>query len=287
MLKHTTLSILVALSASIALADAPACKFPEQATKIPDPVPKGRIALTFDDGPNPDTTPHVLDILKKYNIKATFFLIGSNIDGPEAIALVKRELREGHNIGNHTWTHPHMGQVSEAQVRTEIDKTDKILSQFKKNRPRVMRFPYGESSCYAEEYVESKHYNIVGWDLDSCDWSYGEGIQKSDCVSPELQKKYADGYQGWIDEQLKTTPGGVILMHDAEEYEAKHLEQEILHLKAEGYAFVELDKGLFPNLVADHTGWNPAAASPTPAPSPAPGAAPATPVAPPPAPAEY
>ena len=192
-------------------------------------------------------------MLKKYNIKTTFFLIGENIKGNEAI--VRRELSEGHNIGVHTWTHPHIPKISIRAMHAEIDKTIKLIETFPKARPHVMRFPYGESTCTAETYVQSKGYDIVGWHLDSCDWSYGEGLAKSDCVNPELQKRFKAGYEEWIDYQLDHNPvnGGIILMHDAEEYEAKNLEKEILHLKAEGYEFVELDKGLFPETIHNLT----------------------------------
>lgn len=252
------LALILAISSPVyaqiaSPAQPPACKYPTEAIDIPDDPTPGTIALTFDDGPNPATTPHVLDVLKKYNIKATFFLIGQNIKGNEAI--VKRTLREGHNIGVHTWTHPHMPEIPVKQQRREVWKTDQLLKKFPKKRARVMRFPFGESTCAAEKYVESLHYNIVGWDIDSCDWSYGEGLEKSDCVPPELQSTFKDGYMNWIDYQLKETHGGIMLMHDAEDYEFRHVEAEILHLKSLGYKFVELDRGgLFPKTIHDHTG---------------------------------
>ena len=242
--------LLLSLVPLVAFANpqAPVCKYPESAVNVPDLPTPGTIALTFDDGPNPDTTPHVLDILKKYGIKATFFLVGENIK--DNTAIVKRTLKEGHNIGVHTWTHPHIPQISQHRMHVEIRETDQILKQFKNTRARVMRFPFGESTCAAEKYVESFHYNIVGWQIDSCDWSYGEGLEKSDCVDHELQTEFAKDYQGWIDHQLKETGGGIILMHDAEQYESDHLEAEILHLKSQGYKFIELDRGgYFPKLM--------------------------------------
>ena len=85
-------------------ARAQACRYEQSAIEIPDAAPSKKLALTFDDGPNPETTPHVLDVLRKYHIHATFFLIGENIAGNETI--VKRILREGHLVGNHSFTHP-------------------------------------------------------------------------------------------------------------------------------------------------------------------------------------
>ena len=247
------LCILTALSTGrpAAAASRPTCRYPVEAVEIPGLPPVQQIALTFDDGPNPDTTPHVLDILKKYGIKATFFLIGENIIGNED--LVRRELREGHNIGNHTYTHPHLGEISDRSMKQEFLKTDRLLAQFPKKRARVARFPFGESTCHAERFAESLHYNIVGWQIDSCDWSYQEGLEKSDCIpGPALQNRFGPSFSGWIDYQLAREKGGVILMHDAEQYEADHLEKEIQHLLSEGYTFVELDRGVFPQLIHDH-----------------------------------
>ncbi len=246
-------AFLFTLPARAGTSPAPVCRYPKEAIDIPDEPPVHKIALTFDDGPNPETTPHVLDVLKKYNIKATFFLIGENIVDNENI--VRRELREGHNIGNHTYTHPHLPLTGDAQMHHEFLKTDALLTKFPKKRARVARFPFGESTCQAEAFVESLHYNIIGWDIDSCDWSYGEGLEKSDCVPAAFKAQYAANYEGWIDYQLAAAKGGVVLMHDAEKYEADHLENEIKHLRSQGFEFVELDRGnLFPELIRDHRG---------------------------------
>lgn len=231
-------------------ADHPACQYPVEAVEIPGQPPAHQIALTFDDGPNPDTTPQVLDVLRKYGIKATFFLIGENIVGNED--LVRRELREGHNIGNHTYTHPHLGQISDRLMKREFLKTDRLLAKFPKKRARVTRFPFGESTCQAQKFAESLHYNIIGWDVDSCDWSYEDGLSLSDCVPGALKTQFGSSYAGWIDYQLAKEKGGVILMHDSQKYEADHLEEEIKHLISQGYTFVELDRGVFPQLIHDH-----------------------------------
>lgn len=231
------ISAIAVLTALPAVA-APTCEYPKEAIEIGGRIPPKHIALTFDDGPDPATTPRILDVLKKYRIKATFFLVGENIAGNEAI--VRRELREGHHIGNHTWTHPHLPLIHRRAVEDELFKTTRLLERFRDSGPRMARFPFGESTCYAEAATRAMRSEIVGWDVDSCDWSYEEGLDKSDCVPRELRSKFRANYIGWIDHQLAETKGGVVLMHDAQKYEADHFEQELKHLMAQGYKFVDL-----------------------------------------------
>ena len=119
-----------------------------------------------------------------------------------------------------------------------------------------MRFPYGDSSCTAEATAENLHYNIVGWDIDSCDWSFEDGLPDGSCIEEEsLRSKFRHDYEGWIDYQLAETPGGVVLMHDAQKYTARHLEHLIRHLEREGYTFTTLDSGLFPKTLHDQAPW--------------------------------
>ena len=241
------LSVLMTASVSLAQLENYQCKYPQYAIDIPGPVPQGKIALTFDDGPEPFLTPMVLDILKKYNIKATFFLVGSNITGNEK--LVERELIEGHNIGNHTFNHLHLPTLTDAKIKTEFVRTESLLNKFPNPRAKLARFPYGASNCSAENTAEGMGYTIVGWHVDSCDWDYGQGLL-TDCIdTPELKAKFKDDYHGWIDYQLNKTGGGVILMHDIQMFTKNHLEALIVHLKQEGYQFVSLDDGSFPDLV--------------------------------------
>ena len=86
-----------------------------------------RVALTFDDGPNPETTPKVLDILKARGIKATFLINGSRVSSDAARALLRREIEEGHLVGNHTQNHQNATELSEANFRSQVERTDEIL----------------------------------------------------------------------------------------------------------------------------------------------------------------
>lgn len=99
------------------------------------------VALTFDDGPNPKTTPMLLDILKKYNAKATFFILGQNIPGNEEI--VKRMVAEGHEVANHSWSHPNFKTLSPEQIKQEVEQTQSALEKITGRRPTMIRPPYG------------------------------------------------------------------------------------------------------------------------------------------------
>jgi len=99
------------------------------------------IAMTFDDGPSAENTPRLLEMLKQRNIKATFFLIGQNVaSNPD---LVRRILAEGHEIGNHSWTHPQLSKLSDQRVSSEITKTQDAIKDASGFTPTLLRPPYG------------------------------------------------------------------------------------------------------------------------------------------------
>ena len=99
------------------------------------------IAMTFDDGPSSETTPRLLEILKQRNIKATFFLIGENAaSNPD---IVRRILADGHEIGNHSWTHPQLSRLSDDRVTAEINKTQDAIKEASGFTPTLLRPPYG------------------------------------------------------------------------------------------------------------------------------------------------
>src|SRR5262249_43340867 len=103
-------------------------------------VPK-EVALSFDDGPDPQWTPQILDILKKKNAPATFFVIGSNAN--EYLGLLKREYNDGHEIGNHTYTHPEIENISRAQMSLELNLTARLFASTLGVKTLLFRPPYG------------------------------------------------------------------------------------------------------------------------------------------------
>lgn len=127
------------------------------------------IALTFDDGPNVTLTPKLLDLLAARHLKATFFVIGQNAaDHPE---ILKRAVREGHEIGNHSWSHPNLGKMSDEAVRRELQKTDDAIVAAIGKRPTLMRPPYGSITAHQKRWIHDElGYRIIIWDVDPLDW---------------------------------------------------------------------------------------------------------------------
>ena len=150
---------------------------------LPEPYRVGRygyspnkIALTFDDGPDPEWTPKILDVLKEKNAKATFFLIGIQTDKFAGIA--KRIYREGHTIGNHTFTHPDVSNISTTYMKVELNLTERLFASMVGVRTTLMRPPYAidEEPDTADqvrplEIPQEMGYITVGNRIDPNDWS--------------------------------------------------------------------------------------------------------------------
>jgi peptidoglycan/xylan/chitin deacetylase (PgdA/CDA1 family) len=127
------------------------------------------IALTFDDGPNATLTPKLLDLLAARHLKATFFVVGQNAaDHPD---ILKRAVREGHEIANHSWSHPNLGKMSDEAVRRELQKTDDAIVAAIGKRPTLMRPPYGSITAQQKRWIHAEFgYRIIIWDVDPLDW---------------------------------------------------------------------------------------------------------------------
>ncbi|WP_407912373.1 polysaccharide deacetylase family protein [Kitasatospora sp. NE20-6] len=127
------------------------------------------VALTLDDGPDPVHTPLVLDILHKYGIRATFFLIGEN--AARQPALVREIARQGHHIANHTWTHPDLRSVTETQIRDELRRTSDLLGEATGRTPTWFRAPGGDWSDVSLQVCADLGMRPMGWSVDPQDWS--------------------------------------------------------------------------------------------------------------------
>src|SRR6266542_6379578 len=109
------------------------------------------IAMTFDDGPSAKLTPKLLDLLAAHHIKATFFVIGENVaEHPEIVA---REVREGHEIANHSWSHPNLAKMSDDGVRGQLRKTEDAIRSAIGNRPTLLRPPYGSITARQKKWI--------------------------------------------------------------------------------------------------------------------------------------
>lgn len=181
------------------------------------PMHENLCALTFDDGPSVNT-PHLLDELAEYGIPATFFLLGSQAERhPD---LVKRILAEGHEVGNHSYSHPNLRAVSPARKEEELRRTENILLGLGAS-PRFVRPPYGAYDAYTEKVAESLGLSVMLWSLDSRDWQ-------------RLPENYAT---------LRSTRGtlyapgtlrGIFLFHDTHRRTVDDLPRIIRDLRAGG-----------------------------------------------------
>ena len=127
------------------------------------------IALTFDDGPDETYTNAVLDILEHYRVSATFFCLGSQVEKHPDV--LRKMVRAGHVIGNHSWDHPYFTKETDADIRRQIEKTSDVIEQTTCVRPRLFRPPYGDVDDRVTGLVQGLGYHVVLWDVDSRDWA--------------------------------------------------------------------------------------------------------------------
>lgn len=132
------------------------------------PIEDGRVFLTFDDGPDPRFTPIILDILAKAKVRATFFLVGK--DAVRFPLLVRRMAEEGHEVGNHTWSHCHPWAMSCAVARQEVCYASASLSDLLGHTPFCFRPPYGRLRHCMVEQAQKLGQTVVMWSLSAVDW---------------------------------------------------------------------------------------------------------------------
>lgn len=132
-------------------------------------TPSSVVAMTFDDGPHPRNTPRLLDMLRERNIKATFYLIGNRVvTWPE---IAKRIADEGHEVGNHSWSHPFLSKLGNTQVLREIDKTTMAIWNATGRPPVTFRPPYGAFTRQQRSWLhQGRKLPTVLWSVDPADW---------------------------------------------------------------------------------------------------------------------
>lgn len=185
------------------------------------------VAITFDDGPDPRFTPRVLAILKKYKVRATFFVVGES--AAKYPDLIKRELAEGHSLGNHTYSHPTITQISPAQAHLELSKCTAILEHITGTAPRLFRPPKGFYDTKTMRMLGEMGYQPVMWSL---------AVEHHEVPTPQMM----------VDRVLeKIEPGIILLAHDGRldrETTVRALPGIISGLKARGYRFITVDEML-------------------------------------------
>ncbi len=186
-----------------------------------------KIALTFDDGPHVQYTEIILDILDKYNVKATFFIIGENAKRlPELVCKIKNK---GHEIANHTFTHRNIDLMNLTQVKNEMIQTEQMLNEICGANPKLFRPPGGINNNILREAASALDYRIVMWSVDTRDWSC---YTTADMV---------------VDNVIANTcTGSIILLHDSVSRScsitAESLERILDYLLAEGYNLVTVSE---------------------------------------------
>ena len=181
------------------------------------------IAMTFDDGPSATLTPKLLDLLAARHIKATFFVIGENVaEHPE---IVERAAREGHEIGNHSWSHPNFGKMSEESVRSQLRRTDDAIKNATGKRPTLMRPPYGSITNREKHWIHDEFgYQIILWDVDPYDWRRpGPAVVRNRILK-------------------ETQSGSIVLSHDIHPGTIEAMPSTFDALEAKGFKFVTVSE---------------------------------------------
>lgn len=184
-----------------------------------EPTNTKKVALTFDDGPDPKTTTQILATLAKYEAKATFFMLGSRVEYYPEIA--KNVQQAGHEIGNHTWNHPDLTKASVQKMANEINATSAIIEKVTGQRADVFRPPYGAVNSTVRAQT---NLPIVLWSIDTEDWKHRDSVK----LLHSIQQKVKDG--------------DIILMHDIHQSTADGLDAVLAYLKQEGYSFVTVSE---------------------------------------------
>lgn len=181
---------------------------------------KSQIALTFDDGYN--YTPEILDKLKQYNSKATFFLVGDWIEKePENY---RRIVNEGHEVGNHSYTHSDMSTLTKREVLWEINKTQQLSEKIIGDKPRLFRFPYGKSDKHMIRLIKSNGMIPIGYSIVGYDW---KGMDADEICRNILNNK-------------KLQNGAIILLHTNHKNTVQALDSLIPALNERGYQLVRV-----------------------------------------------
>jgi peptidoglycan-N-acetylglucosamine deacetylase len=197
-----------------------------------------KVALTFDDGPDPQWTPKILDVLKRENAPGTFFVIGELAN--QNADIVKREFALGHEIGNHTFTHPETELITKTQLQVELNLTELLLESYLGVKTTLFRPPYGidhqpetASEIQMLPVAQTLGYAIIGARIDPHDWGEPNGLPPAS----------ADTIVQRVLAQTENNDGNIILLHDGggdRSHTVAALPQIIDGLRAKGYQFVSV-----------------------------------------------
>lgn len=187
------------------------------------------ISLTFDiNWAEKDELDNILSVLDKYNVKATFFIMGGWVNYSEENKNKFIRIYEGgHEIGNHSYIHPMFTKISEDKIKEEIEKTEKVFMDTIGINSKLFRFPSGDYNEKAYKYITSLGYQSIQWDVDSLDWK-------------ESGADYE--YKRVMD---KVSSGSIVLFHNNAKYTPGNLEKIIMKLKEEDYKFITVGEMIY------------------------------------------
>jgi len=181
------------------------------------------IAISFDDGPDTENSPRILQMLRDYNAEAAFFYIGSKISGNEAI--LTQTYNDGHVIGNHTFSHHFWFDLfSFKKMSADVQMMDEAMNNVISKRPKLFRPPYGVTNPNVKKTIESGNYIPVGWSVRSMDTVIKD------------EKKLLNKLIG------KVKPGAIFLFHDTSRITVAILPEFLKYVQSNGYEIVRLDK---------------------------------------------
>jgi len=193
----------------------------EPPTTSPSQSGKKLVAFTYDDGPHAVYTPELLKVLDKYNVKATFFILGTNARKDDAIAALKATAAAGHEMANHTYSHPTVLNITVDELKAEIEKTNDLIYKHCGVRPTLVRTPGGKWSA---DILSGVSYPIIHWTVDTRDWDHND---------PERCLAY-------LKDQVYD--GAIVLMHDRKSNVAKSTELMIKWLVENDYEIVTVSE---------------------------------------------
>jgi peptidoglycan-N-acetylglucosamine deacetylase len=181
------------------------------------------VALTFDDGPSARQTPLLLDMLKERGISATFFVVGQRAAAHPWI--LRRMVMEGHEVANHTWSHPDLTQLSGSAVRNQIVMTNSSIQAAIGYEPVLVRPPYGATNAELNRWMtEDMGLKVILWSVDSRDWQHRDPLR----VQREITSR--------------TRPGAIILAHDIHATTVAAMPATLDQLLSQGYRFVTVSQ---------------------------------------------
>lgn len=188
---------------------------------------KRAVTLTFDDGPHPDYTPRILEVLRSHEIPATFFVVGR--EAKKYPDILRKIVADGHTVGNHSFTHSSLPGFSQGEIESEIEMTEQAIESATHERSEFFRPPYGEFNLGMLDIMTSRGYTPVLWNVDPSDWS----------------QRTSGSIYGRVVAQVR--PGSIILLHDGggkQDATVAALPRIITALKAGGYSFIRVEEML-------------------------------------------